>query len=445
MSVNPTSQQGVQGPNQPADDAAASSKEIAAVKDTAPARETQPEAEPGKHAYSVLAQMVAEVSQDHAHLRSFIYEYARVQLRKELYPRFLDGAWSEIEEQMRGLEDAIDRLETEYERSTPLPPHAKPRLIPADEEDTPSTPPAAYFGAGGTMRFGAGGLNARSLLGRSRAHDHSSVPVAYSGSGIAGAGPGTHLQSRSWRTAYFLVAVVIGVAIYAAFDAASLLDRAGLHWLDRPMQIVVKTDAIEKTVSGAAQRQQQTTRNESLPRRVGDVPVPTDYGAYAVVDGRLIELEQLALKVPDPRVAISAAITAPSHTHLPASPHQFVIFRKDLLNNTPERAAVRVVAQIVRALTFESNGAPKSKSIEQSWVIRNTSYSMRLGPLADNPEMIVVRSEQADLLLPAGRYVLVLKGIGYDFTIDGPVTDHAHCLERTDALNAPIYSECPKY
>ena len=69
---------------------------------------------------------------------------------------------------------------------------------------------------------------------------------------------------------------------------------------------------------------------------------------------------------------------------------------------------------------------------------------MRVGPLADNPEMIVIRSELADFLLPAGRYVLVLKGIGYDFTIDGPVTDAAHCLERTEALNAPIYSECPK-
>jgi len=58
--------------------------------------------------------------------------------------------------------------------------------------------------------------------------------------------------------------------------------------------------------------------------------------------------------------------------------------------------------------------------------------------------MIIVRSEQAGLWLPAGRYVLVLKGVGYDFTVDGPVTDPAHCLERTEALNAPIYSECPK-
>ena len=36
-----------------------------------------------------------------------------------------------------------------------------------------------------------------------------------------------------------------------------------------------------------------------------------EYGAYAVVDGRLIELEQLAIRVPDPRVAISAAFAVP--------------------------------------------------------------------------------------------------------------------------------------
>ena len=75
---------------------------------------------PTEHHYSALAQMVAEVSQDHAHLRSFIYEFARIKLRKELYPRFLEGAWSEIEDQMRGLENAIDEIEAEFAHSAPV-------------------------------------------------------------------------------------------------------------------------------------------------------------------------------------------------------------------------------------------------------------------------------------------------------------------------------------
>ena len=38
--------------------------------------------------------MVSELSRDHAQLRAFIYEFARVRLRKDLYPRFVEGAGS---------------------------------------------------------------------------------------------------------------------------------------------------------------------------------------------------------------------------------------------------------------------------------------------------------------------------------------------------------------
>src|SRR5467141_2649695 len=61
--------------------------------------------------YADLARMVAELSRDHTQLRAFIYEFARIRLRKDLYPRFVEGAWFEIEERMRGLEGAIDRIE----------------------------------------------------------------------------------------------------------------------------------------------------------------------------------------------------------------------------------------------------------------------------------------------------------------------------------------------
>lgn len=253
------------------------------------------------------------------------------------------------------------------------------------------------------------------------------------------------MQSRFWLRTHLLIAVAIGVAIYAAFDAKTLLEKSGLDWLQGPPHSTVTAEtAAAKPDHAVDEKHQQIARNEGSAHHITDFPVPTEYGAYAVVDGRLVELEQLSLRVPDPRVAISATINNPSQTHLTASPHQFVIFRKDLLNSTPERASIRVIAQVVRALTFQPNGAPKSSNVEQSWVVRNNSYPMRVGPLADNPEMIVVRSELPDFRLPAGRYVLVLKGMGYDFTIEGPVTDPVHCLERTDALNAPIYTECPK-
>ena len=148
--------------------------------------------------------------------------------------------------------------------------------------------------------------------------------------------------------------------------------------------------------------------------------------------------------MPDPRVAISAPIAAPSQAYLSSGQLQFVVFRRDLKDNTPDRVSVRVVAQLMRALTFDNKGHAKTTDVEQSWVIRNQSYQMRVAPLGDNPEMVVIRSDPANFVFPAGRYALVLKGVGYDFTVEGKVTDLAHCLERTDALNAPVYSECRK-
>jgi hypothetical protein len=440
MDNNSISKEGAQAANESTEVAPVIAKEVVA------ATETEPEMLLAERHYSALAQMVAQVSQDHAQLRTFIYEYARIQLRKELYPQFLEGAWSEIEERMRGLENAIDQLEADYNGSTPLPLPSNAGLANGGA-NAQSVPTVEYFGAGRKTRFGTGNIKALSLFGRSCKYDRASLPIAYDDGALTKETfVARQLQSPFWLTTHLLLAVAVGLAIYTVFDPKTLLDKSVLHWLRVSPQapITAETKPDPKPALAADEKRQQITRNERSSQHVSDFPMPSEYGAYAVVDGRLIELEQLSLRVPDPRVAISATITSPSQSHLPSSPRQFVVFRKDLLNNTPERASVRVIAQVVRALTFQSDGAPKSSSVEQSWVIRNNSYSMRIGPLADNPEMVIIRSEQPGLLLPAGRYVLVIKGIGYDFTVDGLVTDSAHCLERTDALNAPIYSECPK-
>jgi hypothetical protein len=408
--------------------------------------QTPTEASPNERHYSALARMVAEVSQDHAHLRTFIYEFARIKLRKELYPRFVDGAWTEIEEQMRGLEAAIEQIEADFAQDAPSLPFA-PLLRLSDLTTDQPAPESAVrrFGPPGTTRFGEDGIQVRSLLGRSPAYGASSLPaVSVGGDRSENAFLGKHLRSRFWRRSQLITAVAIGVAIYAASDLGAILNKAGLRWSDELHRTAATTAGAREPRVTAAEDPTQPQVDEPRRQRVGDTSIPTEYGAYAVVDGRLIELEQLPIKVPDPRVAISAAISIPSGTRLPASPRQFVIFRRDLMNSAPDRAAVRIVAQVVRALSFDTTGHPKSSSVERSWVIRNNSYPMRVGPLGDNPEMIALRPESADFVLPAGRYALVLKGVGYDFTVDGPVTDPVHCLERTEALNAPIYSECPK-
>jgi hypothetical protein len=120
------------------------------------------------------------------------------------------------------------------------------------------------------------------------------------------------------------------------------------------------------------------------------------------------------------------------------------VFRRDLLGNAPDRIEVRVVARVVRALTFDAKGKPSLVPVSDAWNIRNISYEFRVRPIPGNPEMLLVQSEKPDFALPAGRYVLALKGEGYDFTIAGNVTDLSQCLERTNAANGAFYSECQK-
>jgi hypothetical protein len=43
--------------------------------------------------------------------------------------------------------------------------------------------------------------------------------------------------------------------------------------------------------------------------------------------------------------------------------------------------------------------------------------------------MLMIRPENADFVFPAERYGLVIKGQAYDFTVTGPITEAAQCLE----------------
>jgi hypothetical protein len=173
-------------------------------------------------------------------------------------------------------------------------------------------------------------------------------------------------------------------------------------------------------------------------------PVPSDYGIYALSNGTLSELNALSERVPDRRIAVSTPINRPSRTTLPDGKAKFIIFRRDLAGNAPDRIEVRVVARVVRALAFDAKGKPNLVTVSDAWNIRNLSYEFRVRPIAGNPEMLLVQSENPDFVLPAGRYALVLREQGYDFVVAGAVTDLSQCLERTDAVNGAFYSECKK-
>jgi len=240
--------------------------------------------------------------------------------------------------------------------------------------------------------------------------------------------------------AMLLFAVVAGLA----YRKAPLLLGERFSQLTSPTdakQVAPQptADASAQSLAPAAEAKTAATSSSPPP-----FPLPSDYGIYALSNGALTELNVLPERVPDKRIAMSTPVTQPSRGTIPDGKARFVLFRRDLAENAPDRVEVRVVARVVRALTFDAKGRPSFSPVTDVWNIRNLAYELRVRPIAGNPEMLLVQSEKADFALPAGRYVLVLKDQGYDFTVAGKVTDVAQCLERTDAANGEFYSECQK-
>lgn len=239
-----------------------------------------------------------------------------------------------------------------------------------------------------------------------------------------GSGPKRRLVGSSFSV-QLVFAALIGLAIYAA----TLVGFEYSHF------------------SGPGQVHNASAAPAPVPVKPSDAealgfPLPKVYGVYAASEGKLYELDPLPLKVPDARIAISAIISNPPQVTLSGGKLQFVIFRRDLVASAPTEAFVRVVARVARELKFTAGGSPTTINIDGEWAIRNKSYTFRVAPLGDSPEMVTLRSADPEFSLSPGRYVLVLSGRGYDFTIDGPVTDVAQCIERTNVVGGIVYSEC---
>lgn len=393
------------------------------------------------HYQSVLARMVSAVSQDHAQLRTLIYEFARRKLRKDLFRQFEDGDWSEIEKQISTLEAAIGQIESDFSNTVPrlsFQPEQAPN-VSTQEDSAPSVLPLQPISQKELLVGDYSGRSLPTFLSPTP-YDIEYPKTIKTVTEYDGRTTGTRvdkfLHSNFWRTIELIIAVVSGVAIYVAIDGRTALSFLPSQQVDR------STSATEQSAS--LPNKPPETLAKAPPRSgVSDIPLPTAYGVYVLSNGTLTALDLLPIKVPDPRVAISAPVSTPSQVHLPAGQLQFVVYRRDLLNDAPDRVSVRAIAQVMRALTFGPEGKAAYVKVEPTWVVRSNSYQMSVAPAADSSEMVVIRADRADFAFPAGRYALVLKKEAYDFTVDGAIHDRAHCLERTDALGGAVYSECP--
>ncbi len=172
---------------------------------------------------------------------------------------------------------------------------------------------------------------------------------------LDGLGPRTNARAKLWFRVQLALATAAGVAVYVAVARQPEL-FGGRQIVHESVQLI------------------KTTREPApapIPKPqspIPGVPLPTNYGVFTVADGKLMQLELLPIRVPDP-VSISAVISTPSPTAVPDGRLQFLVFRRDLTNSAPESAVVRVVAQVKRALTF-TDGKAMIQNVENAWAVR---------------------------------------------------------------------------
>jgi hypothetical protein len=386
--------------------------------------------EPATADYHVaLLQIIESAARDPCELRKIVYELARTSLARE--PG--QGGLTPDPHEMVALETAIARVEATLSWRQ----HSDMRL--------------SGFGTG-LEHFDDGLVRDKKLpetmswlIVRNRASDRAVESMVPLGSDKASGGSArtarapfeivypeqdktdtNRVQRRAWL--WFILWPLIQLVGPAAFCLALYVALAGR--LDRQ-----GTQTRQAIVAEA----QQSRPVEGV--KSSGLPLPSTYGVYAVSNGNLKELQPLPIRAPDPRIQLSAEIRQPSSSVLPDGRIAFVVFQRELLNRAPEKVAVRIVARVSSALTFSAGKAAAVKP-DASWHIRSNSYNFQVSPLNENREMIVARPGDPDFALPSGRYALVFDGLAYDFTVDGPVTEPAQCLESFEAVNGPVFTEC---
>jgi hypothetical protein len=363
----------------------------------------------------VLSRVIASIENDPAQLRGAVYELARIKLQTELSINA-----SEKRDLALALESAIERVETVSSK------HDRLKVLQSLGRHTNRS----------EVEFCEA-----STEGREPAPIVKHLPDFLTRD-VDGARKVE--ASRHWMAAAPLVRA--GMVAVLGIVLCTMLDRHfGIFGRQLPQpfaSVVYKVERPEvKQIRQASADAGQTPTTAPSTQSLG-FPLPSVYGIYAVSGGRLHELEPLVGRVPDQRVFMSTPVKTPSRTVLPDGRAVFIIYRRDAANGAPERVSVRVIAKVLRAMTFNTAGQASTTNVQDTWTIRNTSYDFRVAPLGEGSEMLVITPEREDFEFPAGRYGLVIKGQAYDFTIAGPITEPAQCLEGIKAENGTFYSEC---
>jgi hypothetical protein len=345
--------------------------------------------------YEALARIVMATAQDSAQMREAIYELARKRLREQLSRQVETLSHSERAQQLAALEIAIERIENDVSHTLRgLTSSGTQGLAPRSGRSIEIIPPPNHC--------------SRALHETIHDRVHAS---------------GTWHRPVLIRTMIVLITATIFAAILYVGVSGVFLE---------PFQSQSGADGNTRESATAS------PRHSPAPVVAALMPVPTTYGVYALSNDQLIELSKLPIKMPDERIAISGNISSPSTTNLTSGKVRFIVFTRDLVNNAPEKIMVRIVAKVKHASELHNN--VRATTVDSaSWIVRGNSYQMKVTPVPGNPAMILVRPAEPDFVFPAGRYALALKSAAYDFSVGGPVTDRAQCVERNDEGE---YAEC---
>jgi hypothetical protein len=371
----------------------------------------------------VLTRVITSIENDPAQLRNAVYELARIKLQTELSQREAPIDGSDKGDLTSALESAIERVETVYSKHNHL------RVLQSLNRPTNNS------------GIGASEIEERKPALMIRAPRPHTAPNFLTG--VAGSSRKVE-HSWHWMGAAPLLRAAM-IAIFAVVVCAVLDRQFNILGRQAPQPFASLVQKIEKPeakrIVQASAGDLQLPITKPSPQSLG-FPVPSVYGIYAVSGGQLYELEPLVGRVPDQRVFMSTPIKTASRTVLPDGRAVFIIYRRDAVNSAPERVSVRVIAKVLRAMTFNTAGQASTTNVQDTWTIRNISYDFRVAPLSEGSEMLMIRPENEDFVLPAGRYGIVIKGQAYDFTVAGPITETAQCLEGIKAENGTFYSEC---
>jgi hypothetical protein len=255
--------------------------------------------------------------------------------------------------------------------------------------------------------------------------------------------PPPHQQRSNFASFFQLIAAsAIGVVLYIGVYGWVYIGRQTAFTPPMPPSQVPVTASPRPASEAPPMDNPAAPVKPREPEPTLPFPLPRSYGVFAGVPGKLFELEQLPIKVPDPRILVSAEITKPSSATIPGDNLTFVVFRRDLVTSAPQTASVRVVAQ-VKSTTKYVDGKPAVIPMQGTWRIRSKEYVFKVSPLEGRNEMIVIQPDPGFVFQP-GRYALVLNGFGYDFTVAGQITAPDQCLEQVEVVNGAVVTECPK-